>query len=261
MRTGKPYDLYTLDIKRSDRVLEVGSGHNPTFRSNVIVEKFLDNNYDRCGDVKVYPHQTLVHADGENLPFQDKEFDYVICNQVLEHVDNPEKFIRELTRVAYRGYIETPSLIGEFLFPKESHKWVILDIDNKLVFFEKIHMPSNYANDYGELFLNYLAYQSLPYKLLWLNSDGDMMQNRYEWKDDVSCVINPEDDYYRAFFLRKWTPEMVRKLFPPRSIATELGSCCKTLSYFIRQKVRNRFQKHQPLTLNQYNELHKRVMW
>ena len=36
-----------------------------------------------------------------------------------------------------RGYIETPSLLGEFLFPKQSHKWVILDIDDK-EFAEKI---------------------------------------------------------------------------------------------------------------------------
>lgn len=40
--------------------------------------------------MKIYPHQIFANADGENLPFKDKEFDYVICNQVLEHVENPE---------------------------------------------------------------------------------------------------------------------------------------------------------------------------
>lgn len=99
-------------------MLEIGPGHNPTYRSNVIAEKFIDTNYHRCGDVKIYPHQTFVHADGENLPFKDKEFDYVICNQVLEHVEHPEAFIKELCRIARRGYIETPSLLGEYLFPK-----------------------------------------------------------------------------------------------------------------------------------------------
>ncbi|SBV99677.1 conserved hypothetical protein [uncultured Dysgonomonas sp.] len=122
MKVRTPYDRNDLNIKKSDKVLEVGPGHNPSFRSNVIAEKFVDTNYHRCGDVKIFPHQSFVNADGENLPFKDKEFDYVICNQVLEHAENPELFVKEQSRVASRGYIETPSLLGEFLFPKKSHK-------------------------------------------------------------------------------------------------------------------------------------------
>ena len=192
MKTDSPYDRGDIHINKNDKVLEIGPGHNPTYRSNVIVEKFIDTNYHRCGDVKIYPHQTFVHADGEKLPFKDKEFDYVICNQVLEHVEHPEAFVKELCRVARRGYIETPSLLGEYLFPKKSHKWVILDIDNKLVFYEKNKMPGNYENDYGELFLNYLPFQSLPYKLLWL-TEGDITLNRYEWKDEVEMLGQVKD--------------------------------------------------------------------
>ena len=55
-------------------------------------------------------------------------------------------------------------------------------------------MPGNYENDYGELFLNYLPFQSLPYKLLWL-TEGDITLNRYEWKDEVEILVNPEDEY------------------------------------------------------------------
>ena len=117
MKTDSPYDRGDIHINKNDKVLEIGPGHNPTYRSNVIAEKFIDTNYHRCGDVKIYPHQTFVHADGEKLPFKDKEFDYVICNQVLEHVEHPEAFVKELCRVARRGYIETPSLLGVYLFP------------------------------------------------------------------------------------------------------------------------------------------------
>lgn len=49
----------------------------------------------------------------------------------------------------------------------------------------------NYENDYGELFLNYLPFQSLPYKLLWL-TEGDITLNRYEWKDEVEILVNPK---------------------------------------------------------------------
>ena len=47
-------------------------------------------------DVYKRQHQTFVHADGEKLPFKDKEFDYVICNQVLEHVEHPEAFVKDV---------------------------------------------------------------------------------------------------------------------------------------------------------------------
>lgn len=235
-------------------MLEIGSGHNPSYRSNVIVEKFIDNNYHRSGDVKLYPHQTFVNADGECLPFRDKEFDYVICNQVLEHVDDPVKFIQEQCRVAKRGYMETPSLVGEFLFPKASHKWVILDINDTLVLFEKSKMPGNYGNNYGELFLNYLPYHSFPYKLLWLTESG-LMLNKYEWTDEINIIVNPDDSYYKSFFLEKWDRKMTEKIFPPRSLSTETGRFFKALFHTLRGKVESKFCYRSPLNMEEYRKL------
>ena len=51
MKTDSPYDRGDIHINKNDKVLEIGPGHNPTYRSNVIVEKFIDTNYHRCGDV------------------------------------------------------------------------------------------------------------------------------------------------------------------------------------------------------------------
>lgn len=249
-----PYDRDNLKIGKKDRVLEVGSGHNPTFRSNVIVEQYVDDNYHRCGDIKIYPHQTFVNANGENLPFKDKEFDYVICNQVLEHVENPEEFVREQCRVAKRGYMETPSLLGEFLFPKKSHKWIILYLDNKLILYEKAKMRGNYENNYGELFLNYLPYQSLTYKLLWL-TEGDLMLNRCEWKDELEIIINPTDEQYISFFTKPWSRQMVEQLYPQRSTLKEAYKISNALYYLIKSKIRNRTHKHTPITLEEYMQL------
>ena len=95
MITRTPYDRDNLKIGKKDKVLEVGPGHSPTFRSNVLVDLFVDSNYHRCGNLKIYPHQQFINANGEALPFKDKEFVYVICNQVLEHAENPAEFIRE----------------------------------------------------------------------------------------------------------------------------------------------------------------------
>lgn len=257
MKTYSPYDRSDLHIKSNDRVLEIGPGHNPNYRSNVIVEKFIDTNYHRCGDVKVYAHQTFIHADGEELPFKNKEFDYIICNQVLEHVEHPQKFISEICRVGKSGYIETPSLLGEYLFPKKSHKWAILDIDGKLIMYEKANMPGNYENDYGELFLNYLPFQSLPYRLLWL-TEGDIMLNRYEWQDNIELVVNPQEEYYQSFFTKKWDKQMVKKLYPPRTVPTEIRKVANALFFLIKNKIKSKMQQQNaPVTLAEYAKTHK----
>ena len=251
MKVRSPYDRRDLKIKKKDRVLEVGPGHNPSYRSNVLADKFVDSNYHRCGNIKIYPHQTFVNADGENLPFKDKEFDYVICNQVLEHTENPEKFILEQNRVAKRGYMETPSLLGELLFPKKSHKWIILDIDNKLILFEKDKMPGNYKNNYGELFLNYLPYQSLIYRLLRF-TEGNIMFNRYEWNDQIEFIVNPTDEYYLSFFIRPWNKEMLRKLYPQRTILKEIEKMCSALFYLMKSKTKLKLYPHNPISLEEF---------
>lgn len=87
------------------------------YRSDVIADKYTQDNTHRCGEIPITsPHQQCLTADGELLP-SAKAFDYVIRNQVLEHAKNFEQFIAE-TRVGKRGYIETPSMLGELMFPK-----------------------------------------------------------------------------------------------------------------------------------------------
>jgi SAM-dependent methyltransferase len=41
--------------------------------------------------------------DGTSFPFKDDEFDSILCNQVLEHVFNPDQFISEIARVLKPG--------------------------------------------------------------------------------------------------------------------------------------------------------------
>ena len=41
MKTDSPYDRGDIHINKNDKVLEIGPGHNPTYRSNVIAAKNL----------------------------------------------------------------------------------------------------------------------------------------------------------------------------------------------------------------------------
>ena len=47
-----------------------------------------------------------VRGDGCNLPFQDKSVDYIISNNIIEHIpkENWPKYASEIIRVARKGY-------------------------------------------------------------------------------------------------------------------------------------------------------------
>ena len=48
------------------------------------------------------PHR---HVDGQTLPFADSAFDAALCLEVLEHIDEPRAFLREIRRVAPKQLI------------------------------------------------------------------------------------------------------------------------------------------------------------
>lgn len=228
MKTANPVSRKKLKIKRKDNVLEVGGGHNPHPRSNLVVDKHIDSNYHRSGDIFINKSQMFLQADGTDLPFKNNEFDYVISNQVLEHVDNPSAFLTELSRVAKRGFIETPSLIGEYLFPKESHKWVILELNNKLVIVDKKNIGLSSKVDFGELFLHYLPSHSIGYKILE-RTYPDIMTVRYEWDGEIEFVVNPTNPELLKYFERPWTAETIKTYFQKRNKASELFTTFKAL--------------------------------
>jgi len=116
-------------------VLDIGSGHHPHPRANVLADKYLLDNTERTGrEAKLLPGIPFVVADACSLPFKDKSFDFVICSHVAEHVEDVESFCSELNRVARMGYLETPSRFTESLLHVAVHRWFISNRHNQLVF-------------------------------------------------------------------------------------------------------------------------------
>ncbi|MCD4780901.1 MAG: methyltransferase domain-containing protein [Candidatus Omnitrophica bacterium] len=112
-------------IRKTDRVLEIGPGGSAHPRANVLLEKIY-NSSDEAKAQRGYlpPLQTdkqIVYYAGGAFPFKNKEFDYVICSHVLEHVVNPDHFIKEINRVARKGYIEYPLIYYDFLYDIPEH--------------------------------------------------------------------------------------------------------------------------------------------
>lgn len=109
-----------VPIEPSALCLEVGSGGNPYFRSNVLLDAYLDTR-QRHHEALI-ADRPMVIGKVENLPFKDKAFDFVIASHVLEHSSNPEVFLSELMRVGKAGYIEVPDALMERLNPYLDHR-------------------------------------------------------------------------------------------------------------------------------------------
>ena len=124
-----------IPVKPSDLVLEVGSGGNPYFRSNVLLDAYIETRERHF--VPLVSDRKVVIGKVEDLPFKDKSFDFIIASHVLEHSSDPEKFLFELQRVGKAGYIEVPDAFMERLNPYIDHRLEITEIRNKLVIRKK----------------------------------------------------------------------------------------------------------------------------
>ena len=242
MKVRNPRNRQDLNIKKTDRVLEVGGGHRPHPRANVVVDKYTHNNFHRSGDLKVLKNQAFIEADGENLPFGDKEFDYVICSHVLEHVENPEKFLSEQFRVAKRGYMETPSLLGETLYARESHKWIIQEFNDILYMVDKKKINFHYGYDMVELLQGYLPTNSIGYKILE-RTHPNMFTNRVEWEDDFIYEINSEDPELLKYFNGPWKIEWANKFFPSKTKFQELKDSGRAFYEIFKSVLRSKGYK------------------
>jgi SAM-dependent methyltransferase len=183
----------TLDIPRDALVLEVGSGGNPYPRSNVLLDAYNETR-ERHWDPLVHDRPTVI-SFGENLPFKDKVFDYVIAAHVLEHTPHPEKFLAELQRVARAGFIETPDAFMERINPYKDHRLEVTLRDDVLLIRKKSGWI--YDAELVELYENrakaIIARKTIPHHA----ADFHM---RYFWKDKIKfTVVNPEVD-------ASWTP-------------------------------------------------------
>ena len=84
----------------SGPLLDVGCGTKP-YR-----ELFATDNYvglDIDSEVARARGSADAYYSGDRFPFDDAQFQSVLCNQVLEHVFNPDEFIGEIRRVLSRG--------------------------------------------------------------------------------------------------------------------------------------------------------------
>ena len=123
-------------------VLDIGSGDKPHWRADVLLDNFPEAEYGiqrgSGGVAKI--SAPMVVGDIQNLPFKDKQFDFVIASHVLEHIPDVAQACRELQRVAKSGYIELPYEGMAKILDLESHIWWCKKQERKLIFTPKQDM-------------------------------------------------------------------------------------------------------------------------
>jgi len=86
---------YLREIPKKSRVLDVGCGEG------VLVEEFSNLGYDIIGLDQNYSSEFVLRGDIRKMPFSGKNFDLILCLDVLEYLsyENQEIAISDIRRV------------------------------------------------------------------------------------------------------------------------------------------------------------------
>ena len=175
------------------RVLEIGSGSAPDERSDVLVDRYIWDNRERT---RVEPirrdGRPLIIADGTALPFADQSFDLVLAIGVLEHTEDPTRFLDEMTRVGKRGMIRVPTTFAERMFCRPFHRFTF-SLDGKILVIRR----KNFPGVFGGLF-DYLAHFD-PDFVRFMHNNRWMFNLSYEWEGRPSYRVEPYDPSCPSF--------------------------------------------------------------
>lgn len=202
--------IAALDIQPHEKVLDVGGGHHPFCRANVVADIDFDSGQHRDGTRMMidFSKHSYVQADMTALPFKDKCFDIVVCIQTLEHVADPAKACEELMRVSHRGFIETPRKWTEYYAGHPTHRWLIDEINNVLTFEAIIYNMSPFLNfalpalwGSPELLNALNVYRDIPcVQTVWT----DKFEYQVKGDGSVSEASEAERHYHFARNLLHW---------------------------------------------------------
>ena len=162
-RSSKKYIDYLLEKNQDWKILDIGCGYGAHSRANVIC--------DVQDLTEFYKNKDFIKLNNSNLPFKDKEFDFVIASHVIEHVEDFEFFINELERISSKGYIELPSRLGDNLVfeNKTDHIWwfVYDDINNKLLASKRNQLVEPFLTVSTAKLFEKIFRESLVIELTW----------------------------------------------------------------------------------------------
>jgi ubiquinone/menaquinone biosynthesis C-methylase UbiE len=116
-------DITRDGAKLKGTLLDLGCGSQPYRQFLKGVARYVGLDYPstrECLHTKVI---TDVLGDARTIPFADQSFDGVLCSQVLEHVDQPEKVVQEMSRILKPGGVGLISVPFFYNLHMEPHDY------------------------------------------------------------------------------------------------------------------------------------------
>jgi len=95
---------------KADSILDAGCGEGFTMnklKENGLGKKIEGIEYEQAAITfgkELFPNLIIKQGSIYSLPYKDSFFDLIICTEVLEHLEDPTKAIREILRVS-RKYL------------------------------------------------------------------------------------------------------------------------------------------------------------
>ena len=183
------------------KVLDIGCGYRAHKNASVIADIQDFSNF--------YKEKKFVKIKEKNLPFKDKEFDFVIASHVIEHVEDFQFFIKELERITLKGYIELPSRLGDNLVfeNRNDHIWWFYfdDVSNQLIASKRNQLINPFITVSMAKILEGIFKESLTIELAW--------EEKIEYTIDDRIRHN---DFKTISFLkifRKYLSKKIRSIF------------------------------------------------
>lgn len=150
------------------KVLDVGCGEGFTLdrlQKENIGEKLEGIEYlDQAIALgrKYHPDITIKKGTIYKLPYKENTFDMVLCTEVLEHLDDPEKALQELVRVTQKYcLLSVPNepffMLAQFMRGKNWSRWGN-DIE---------HINHWSAFGFQKFVSKYLSVQSMSVPFFW----------------------------------------------------------------------------------------------
>lgn len=193
-------------IPKKALVVDIGSGEKPFWRGDVFVDKLSLGNVQRASKFDtIHDFGIFVDSDVSTMPFKTGAFDFSFASHLLEHVEEPGKVIREITRISKAGYIEVPNGILETIKPFDSHLWFVFKNKKKLIFVRKSKYLHEVLTKNGEGYGYLLSKVKEPFiKLYWKKKIEyeihDGINNSQKFKSKIGNADNSSGyNYYYLF--------------------------------------------------------------
>ena len=183
------------------KILDIGCGYRAHKNASVIADVQDFSNF--------YKEKKFVKIKEKNLPFKDKEFDFVIASHVIEHVEDFQFFIRELERITLKGYIELPSRLGDNLVfeNRNDHIWWFYfdDVSNQLIASKRNQLINPFITVSTAKLLEGIFKESLVIELAW--------EEKIEYTIDDRIRHNDFKTISFLKILKKYLSKKIRSIF------------------------------------------------